>query len=508
MYTQKSSKWPRHTTFSSLLSGALLILSVGTVTAGASDDLRDEDIVSAIDHQLFVDAAIDANRIHVDVQQGIAELTGTVRNVLAKERATDITELVRGVRSVSNRIEVKPSVLRTDELIRKDVERALKRDPAADAYQIDVQVRNNIVTLTGTVESWAEKALAATVTKGVRGVIDVRNDIRIDYETNRPDTEIQAEVEKRLQWDVLVDAYLIDVSVDDGVVHLSGTVGSAAEKRQAEMDARVTGVRAVDLGALNVKWWATDDTVRERRFVARSDDEIERAIKDAALYDPRVASFNIEPESNGGWVTLSGTLDNLKAKRAAEQLARNTVGVRGVTSHLKVRLEQPPSDEQIAAQVELALLVNPFIENHKIDVSVDDGWVRLKGTVDSNFQKLEAEDEASKVTGVAAVRNRIEVADRLAYVTPYYWYSWFDYPIPIDMAPTPSATSDQTIHERIRRELFWSPFVDADEVKVEVNHGVATLTGLVDSWREFRASAENAYEGGAISVVNLLEVKS
>jgi osmotically-inducible protein OsmY len=72
----------------------------------------------------------------------------------------------------------------------------------------------------------------------------------------------------------------------------------------------------------------------------------------------------------------------------------------------------------------------------------------------------------------------------------------------------PAYTTDFQIERDIEDELFWSPFVDADEVTVEVTEGVATLTGTVDTRNERAWAAENAREGGAVSVRNQLAVKN
>lgn len=63
-----------------------------------------------------------------------------------------------------------------------------------------------------------------------------------------------------------------------------------------------------------------------------------------------------------------------------------------------------------------------------------------------------------------------------------------------------------TLRCDIEDELFWSPFVDADEVEVSVEDGVATLTGQVDSWTKRNVASGHALEGGALRVVNRLEV--
>jgi len=84
------------------------------------------------------------------------------------------------------------------------------------------------------------------------------------------------------------------------------------------------------------------------------------------------------------------------------------------------------------------------------------------------------------------------------YLGDYDWYRpEYSYP----------AKSDAEIKEQINDELFWSPFVDADQVHVTVDQRKATLTGTVDSWAESNNAQENAYEGGAVYVDNDLIVK-
>lgn len=68
--------------------------------------------------------------------------------------------------------------------------------------------------------------------------------------------------------------------------------------------------------------------------------------------------------------------------------------------------------------------------------------------------------------------------------------------------------SDNQIKENIESELWWSPFVNESDVTVEVDQGVAKLTGVVDSWQERDAAIENAREGGAESVIDYLVVEN
>jgi hypothetical protein len=110
---------------------------------------------------------------------------------------------------------------------------------------------------------------------------------------------------------------------------------------------------------------------------------------------------------------------------------------------------------------------------------------------------------------VTEVVNNLRVDDSLepyAYdpyvdedLTPEFL--WYDY------RPYYSMKSDAEIYEDIHDQLFWSPFVDSDEVVVTVDDGIATLTGVVDGHFESNAAVENAFDGGATWVRNKLEVQ-
>ncbi len=85
-------------------------------------NLDDTQIGDAIENEYRFDHAVNSNRIDIVVTDGIVELTGDVDNLKARERATNIAELVKGVRSVSNRIAVEPPSHMTDAGIKYNVE--------------------------------------------------------------------------------------------------------------------------------------------------------------------------------------------------------------------------------------------------------------------------------------------------------------------------------------------------------------------------------------------------
>jgi osmotically-inducible protein OsmY len=462
------------------------LLLIATLSYAAENDLEDKDITLAVENELLLDEGVSSHLVDVSTTEGIVKLSGSVGNILAKERAVKIARSVKGVRSVVDRIEVTP-VEQSDYQISANVSNALLNDPATDSYEVEVEVNDGIVSLSGTVDSYAEKELCAEVAKGVKGVKDVKNNIDIDYVSDRPDYEIKADIEKRLKSDVRVDDGLIEVEVDKGQVKLSGTVGSAEERDQAEWDSWVSGVSSVDVSQLEAKWWARDEMIRKESYVSLSDDKVKQAVNDALLYDPRVWSFQIDVDVDNGSVTLTGTVDNLKAKRAAEEDAENTLGAWRVKNYLRVRPEDDWKDSEIAENVQDALSSDPYVDRHEVFVSSYNGKVYLSGLVDTYFEKNRAEDVASRVKGVVEVQNNLQV-DLTSVWRSETW------------------KPDWEIKEDIENEFFWSPFVDGDEITVNVEDGIAKLTGTVDTWSERRSATENALEGGAIRVINELEV--
>lgn len=490
-----------------LILGLGLIPTAGTFAA-TPPEISDQGITDAVVDELAMDFAVTAATINVSTTDGVVSLSGSTNNLLAKKRAARIARTVKGVRSVVNNIEVIP-VVRTDDQIADDVETALLMDPAADSYEITTQVDNGVVTLSGTVESWQERNLAEKVARGVRGVRSVTNSIEVDYDADRTDRDIKADIRQKLRWDKLVDGALINVAVNNDNVTLTGVVGSSAEKNRAIVDAWVNGVLSVDADDLKVERWARDDDLRARKYVDKSDENIREAVEDALLADPRVGYFNVSTEVENGVVTLRGTVEDLKAKRAAAATARQTVGVASVENRLKVRPADAIDNQRIADRVENALLIDPYVNRYEISVTVENGIARLYGTVDTFFEKSQADDIAATVDGVIAVDNNIVVSDGYG-VYPYdpyvdEWnaqdYAWYTY------EPDYTLMSDSTIREEIIDEFFWSPFVDGGDITVSVDDGKATLTGTVDSWSERYAATENALEGGATWVVNELTVQ-
>ncbi|MEQ9318512.1 MAG: BON domain-containing protein [Polyangiaceae bacterium] len=467
---------------------------------------NDEAVARAAKRELATDPSVDEMAVSVVVVDGIVQLTGRVDTLLAKRRAEAIAESLRGVRAVSNRLHVDTIDVPALQLV-TTIESAYALDPAAESYEIDVAASKGRVTLTGQVDSWPEKRLAVRIAEGVIGVRDVVDELEVRYDGDRADADIAADARARLDWDVLVDDGMVDVHVDDGVVHLSGTVGSAAEKSRAIGDAYVTGATKVDADGLAVEPWRDREHLRNRTHTPRSDEAIADAIEDAAVYDPRVHGSDVHARVAHGRVTLTGTVPTKRAKLAAGRMAENTVGVISMTNLIQVVPPTVVSEAKLSSRVDAALRLNPVTERNQIVATASGGEVTLSGTVDSHFEKAEAADVASGVAGVTEVSNLLRVREPLE---PYV-YNPRDrfYPLVDEWSifvPREPRLPDDEIERAIERELFWEPYASSWQISVEVRNGVATLKGEVDSPAEAATAIANAFQAGAVRVEDELTV--
>ena len=212
------------------------------------------------------------------------------------------------------------------------------------------------------------------------------------------DGEIQQRVIDELEFDPTLNATRIGVSVRDGVVSLSGHVGSFAEKHAAERAARrVKGVRAV----------AQEIEVELASDKKTSDDEIAaRAVK-MLDWDIAVPKGDITITVAHGIVTLSGQVDWAFQRTEAEYDVRKLGGVRAVINDIRIRPQAKVED--VRARIRAAFERSAEIETTRISIDVVDGRVRLFGKVSSWIEREEAERAAWSVPGVVAVEDQIVI---------------------------------------------------------------------------------------------------
>jgi osmotically-inducible protein OsmY len=114
-------------------------------------------------------------KIRVIVKNGWLTLEGDVEWNYQRQRAEEAVRRVRGVKGITNSIEVKPRVAPTE--VRRKIEEALRRAAELDASRITVETTGNEVILRGTVRSWAERQEAERAAWSAPGVAKVDNRI-------------------------------------------------------------------------------------------------------------------------------------------------------------------------------------------------------------------------------------------------------------------------------------------------------------------------------------------
>ncbi|GAA4054545.1 hypothetical protein GCM10022409_47030 [Hymenobacter glaciei] len=466
-------------------------------------ELADADITAAIETLLATKKGLTAHLIDVQTREGIVELSGFTNNLLAKQRAEEIALAVRGVRGLHSALAVRTADVPDAEL-QHAVARALADDPATDDYQVHTLASHGVVTLSGLVQSWAEKQLVLRVVQGVRGVRGFEAEqlmIRGGGILNS-DEEITTQIREQFDWDIRVNGALVVVRTNEQVVHLSGTVGTAAEKDRLVAIAYQTGATRVDARDLFVAYWALDREIRREKFAPKTDAAIGAAVRATLRFNPRVRSAETLVQVLDGVVTLAGTVSNLRIRLDAEQDARHVVGVANVHNLLKVRPTRLVPDEDIRQTIAAALARDPYVGHLVFGVQVHGGQALLTGPVDTHFEREHAGEVAAGASGVLDVNNRLVVMRAASEARP----SWPAL-LPAGAGPNPTLLSpDLALAARIRTRYNWSAGLHDQDLTVQVANGRATLTGTVDTWLDRRLAAEEAREAGAHEVNNHLQV--
>lgn len=208
----------------------------------------------------------------------------------------------------------------------------------------------------------------------------------------------------------------------------------------------------------------------------KSDNEIERDVRDELKWDPDLDDSDIAVSVKDGVVTLAGFTKSYTDRLEAEIAAKRVAGVRAVANDIDVRLpaiDQRP-DPDIGRDAVAALKAELPISHDRIKLIVKDGWVTLEGGVEWQYQKTTAENAVRRVKGVKGVTNVITVKPKV---------------------------EPSELQRKIMDAFKRNAEVDANRITVEANGSEVVLKGTVRSWIEREEAERVAWSAPGVTRV-------
>ena len=216
--------------------------------------------------------------------------------------------------------------MKSDTQIQKDVIDELRWDPSIRENEIGVAAKGGVVTLSGFVDSYAEKHAAERAAQRVSGVKAIAEDlvVRLVPAAKRTDADIAHAAVTALKWDVQVPDDKIQVKVDDGYITLSGDVEWKYQQDAAQRAVRyLTGAKGV-INLIKVM------PKQASKF------EVSTKIKDALRRSAERDADRITVEAADGKVVLKGTVRSFAERSDAERAAWSAPGVSSVDDRIAI----------------------------------------------------------------------------------------------------------------------------------------------------------------------------
>jgi osmotically-inducible protein OsmY len=214
----------------------------------------------------------------------------------------------------------------------------------------------------------------------------------------------------------------------------------------------------------------------------RTDAQIQSDVLAELRWEPRVQPNEVGVAVKNGVVTLTGSVDSYTKRWSAEDAAHRVRGVKAVANDIEVRLssDEKRTDADLAEAVVRALEWDAFVSVADLDVTVEKGWVTLKGQVEWQYQRQDAERVVRRLTGVTGVTNLITVKPRVVA---------------------------SELKDKIEKALIRSVETDAKRITVDVDGDSVILKGTVKSWAEREEAERAAWRApGVASVDNRIAI--
>ncbi|MBX4908810.1 MULTISPECIES: BON domain-containing protein [Rhizobium] len=212
------------------------------------------------------------------------------------------------------------------------------------------------------------------------------------------DITLRQNIIDELDFEPSIDAANIGISVEEGIVTLTGHVGSYSEKETAErVVKRIKGVRGI----------AQEIDVRIFGNYEASDDDIARRAANMLDWNVSVPKGAIQVKVQKGWITLTGKAEWQYQKNAASDAVRNLVGVVGLSNLIEISPRVSAAD--VKKRIEDAFKRDAELESQGIRVEVSGGSVTLKGKVHTWSERRAAERAAWSAPGIKTLNDQIAI---------------------------------------------------------------------------------------------------
>lgn len=215
--------------------------------------------------------------------------------------------------------------MKTNEKLQKDIQDAIKWETSLDAFEINVVVKDGVVTLTGTVDSSSKIIEVENAARKVSGVKVIIEKMEVDcIHVCKKDNEIAEEVIKALKLNMNVLQKKIVIKVHRGWIYLNGTLDWNYQRESANMAvSNINGVKGI---------------INNIKIKSELKDQIEKQTIENILDQDWIINYNtIHVDVLGCKVKLIGTVDYLYEKDEAERIAWNIPGVCDVDNELTIK---------------------------------------------------------------------------------------------------------------------------------------------------------------------------